>query len=71
MREILQKVGIDCSKYLGHSFWIGAATTAAALGIQDSLIKTTGCWESIAYQLYVHAPQDQLIAVAGTLAAAF
>jgi len=51
MREILQKVGIDRSKYSGHSFWIGATTIAAALGIQDSslLIKIMGCWESVAY----------------------
>ena len=71
MREVLQKVGIDCSKYSGHSFRIGAATTAAAVGIQDSLIKTMGRWESVAYQLYVRTPRDQLTAVAGTLVAAF
>ena len=42
MWEVLQKVGLDCSKYLVHSFRIGAATTATAKGIQDSLIKTMG-----------------------------
>ena len=68
MREVLQKVGIDCSKYSGHSFRVGAATTAAAVGIQDSLIKTMGRWESVAYQLYVRTPWDQLTAVAGMLA---
>ena len=50
---------------------IGAATTVATLGIQDLLIKTMGCWESFAYQLYVHTPRDQLTAVARTLAAVF
>ena len=34
MREVLLKVDIDCSKYLGHSFRIGAAITAAAKGIR-------------------------------------
>jgi len=68
MRKVLQKVGIDCSKYSGHSFRVGAATTAAAVGIQDSLIKTMGRWESVAYQLYVRTPWDQLTAVAGMLA---
>ena len=30
VREVLKQVGIDQSKYSGHSFRIGAATTAAA-----------------------------------------
>lgn len=70
LRDILQQVGIDSSKYSGHSFRIGAATTAAARGIQDSLIKTMGRWESAAYQLYVRTPQAQLVAVSATLALA-
>ena len=40
LREALEAVGVDCSGYSGHSFRIGAATTAASKGIQDSLIKT-------------------------------
>ena len=70
LQEVLQKVGIDCSKYSGHSFRIRVATTAAALGIQDLLIKTMGCWESVAYQLYVRTPWEQLTAVTEKLAAA-
>ena len=72
LRKVLQKVGIDCSKYSGHSFQIKAATTAAALGIRDLLIKTMGRWESVAllaYQLYVCTPREQLTAVAEKLAA--
>ena len=67
MREVLQKVDIDCSKYLGHSFRIGAATTAAAKGIQDSLIKTMSRWESVAYQLYIRTPQAQLLSASQAL----
>ena len=68
LREVLQKVGINCSKYSGHSFQIGVATTAATLGIQDSL--TMGHWENvIAYQLYVRTPREQLTVVADKLAA--
>ena len=66
LREALKAVGVDCSGYSGDSFRIGAATTAVSKGIQDSLIKTMGRWQSIAYQLYVRTPQAQLISVAHT-----
>ena len=36
MQQALSSAGIDVSKYIGHSFRIGAATTAAAAGIEDS-----------------------------------
>lgn len=49
MREALKAAGIDATKYAGHSFRIGVATTAARNGILDSLIKTMGCWESLGY----------------------
>ena len=52
--------GIDPSKYSGHSFRIGAASTAAARGIDDSLIKTLGRWKSSAYLLYVRIPRERL-----------
>ena len=67
LREVLQEVGLQPEKYVGHSFRIGAATTAAAQGVQDSLTKTMGRWESVAYQLYDQTPQEQLAAVASTL----
>ena len=52
LREVLQEVGLHPEKYAGHSFCIGVATTARACGVQDSLIKAMGRWESVAYQLY-------------------
>ena len=44
----LVATGIDHTKYNSHSFRIGAATTAAAKRIEDSIIKTLGQWESAA-----------------------
>ena len=40
LREVLQVAGVDQSKYSGHGFRIGAAITAAARGMEDSIIKT-------------------------------
>lgn len=67
MRVALDSVGIESQKYAGHSFRIGAATTAAQCGLPDSLIKTLGRWESAAYTLYVRTPRETLCAVAQSL----
>ena len=63
----LQEAGIDDSRFSGHSFRIGAATTAALQGVPDSLIKTMGRWESAAYQLYIRTPRETLCGVSRTL----
>ena len=68
VRTALTVAGFDCSLYAGHSFRIGAATTAARRGIQDSLIKTMGRWESAAYTVYIRTPRETLCAVSSTLA---
>ena len=49
VKKALAHQNIDSSKYSGHSFRIGAATTAAAAGVPDHMIKMMGRWESSAY----------------------
>ena len=68
VRQALGAAGLNPSQYSGHSFRIGAATTAAAAGIPDHLIKTLGRWESSAYMLYVRTPRESLAAVSARLA---
>ena len=70
MKTALGSSGVEASKYSGHSFRIGAATTAASAGIEDSLIKTLGRWESAAYLLYIRVPRDRLTAVSRRLSVA-
>ena len=49
VKEALQSLGYPSNRYSGHSFRAGAASTAAAAGLEDSIIKTMGRWESSAY----------------------
>ena len=60
VRSALTDQGFNASEYCGHSFRIGAATTAAQNGIADCTIKMLGRWESSAYQLYVRTPRTDL-----------
>ena len=67
VRSVLASAGIDQTRYCGHSFRIGAATTVAAKGIEDSIIKTLGRWESVAYLQYVRIPRSQLTQVSSVM----
>ena len=67
LRSALHSAGIPEHNYAGHSFRVGAATTAAQNGVPESIIKTMGCWESAAYMLYIRTPQETHCAVAQSL----
>ena len=67
VREALSASGVDHSKYAGHSFRIGAATTAAQCGIADSTIQLLGRWESSAYLLYIRTPRKTLADLSAVL----
>ena len=49
VRAALVRTDVDQRKYCGHSLRIGAVTPAAVRGIEDSVIKTLGRWESTAF----------------------
>ena len=53
LRHMLTRLGKDDSAYCGHSFRIGAATSAAAAGVEDHLIQTMGRWSSDCYVRYI------------------
>ena len=70
IRGVLKEAGFAPDDFSGHSFRIGAATTAAACGVPVDVIKTLGRWRSEAYQLYIRLPRTQLAAISRQLSIA-
>lgn len=56
LRLALTYLGFDPSKYKGHSFRIGAATTAAETGFSETQIQQMGRWSSTAFRKYIRIP---------------
>ena len=67
-QRALSAAGVQAEMYTGHSFRIGAATTAAAKGVTDNIIKALGRWSSEAYQVYIRLLRGQLAAITPVLA---
>ncbi len=53
VRDALSHLGVDSSRYAGHSFRIGAA---GAHGLSEPVIQMLGIWKNSAYQLYIRTP---------------
>lgn len=67
VRSALEESGIRADGFNGHSFRIGAATAAAAAGLEDSLIQQLGRWKSDAFLAYIRIPQTTLMSVSPRL----
>ena len=67
-RKLLAQAGFSASNYVGHSYRISAATTAAAAKLPSWLNKTLGRWSSDCYKRYIQTPSSTLRNVAATLA---
>ena len=68
IKRALVKHGKSPEQYSSHSFRIGAASTAAAAGISDSLIKSLGRWRSDCYHRYIRINKAKLCQVPKKLA---
>ena len=67
LRTTLSEAGVECDKFSGHSFRIGAATTAAAKGVEDSMIQTLGRWKSDSFKRYIRMPRSELASISTQL----
>ena len=56
IRDVLVAAKIHAQNYSGHSFRIGAATTAASRRIESHLIMQLGRWQNDAYRGYIRTP---------------
>ena len=68
IRHLLLKTKYSHHQYSSHSFKSGAATTAAAAGIPDWLIKILGRWSSNAFQVYIHSSPAMIQSIPALLA---
>ena len=68
IRKVLVRLGLPDHEYAGHSFRIGAATSAAMAGLEDSTIQLLGRWQSAAFLRYLRTPYERLASISATLA---
>lgn len=53
LKKLVEFIGLNPKFYKGHSFRIGAATSAAARGVPLAVIQSMGRWKSNAFQNYI------------------
>ena len=53
IQHALHLAGVNERHFNGHSFRIGAATSASQAGVPKTTIKLLGRWSSMAYQQYI------------------
>ena len=68
IQHALHLAGVNERHFNGHSFRIGAATSASQAGVPETTIKLLGRWSSMAYQQYIRPSTPELAAVSKRIA---
>ena len=63
LRQLLIRLGYNENKFCGHSFRIGASTSADAAGVEDHVIQTLGRWFSDCYLRYIRTDKNVICKV--------
>ena len=69
VQDSLAVAGLPGENFNGHSFHLGAATSASAAGVPETTIKLLGRWRSMAYQQYIRPSSQELAKVSSQLLA--
>ena len=59
LKSVLSALGFNPDLFNGHSFRIGAATSAS-VKVEDHMIQTLGRWTSLCYTRYIRTPLDNI-----------
>ena len=63
LEQLCIKCELDATRYKGHSFRIGGATSLARRGIPSHIIQVLGRWKSDCYKIYTRYSHDWLAAL--------
>ncbi|XP_034086278.1 uncharacterized protein LOC117555511 [Gymnodraco acuticeps] len=67
LKQILSKSGLSPQLFSGHSFRIGAATSAAIQGVSSSSLQQLGRWSSSAFTSYIRPDISAVLAIQRSL----
>ena len=67
LRKVLQQCNLPSHQFSGHSFRIGAATSAAMQGISSASLQQMGRWSSSAYASYIRPDSHSILAAQRSL----
>ncbi|MGL4932230.1 MAG: tyrosine-type recombinase/integrase [Aeromonas sp.] len=60
LKSVLLLSGTPADNFSGHSFRIGAATTAAQKGLSQQQIQALGRWSSEAFKSYIRSDRSHI-----------
>jgi len=63
LQQLAIAAGLGLEPWNGHSFWRGAATWAAEVGISEREIQTLVRWRSDAYKAYIQYSQEEQVSL--------
>lgn len=67
LRHDVASLGLDSTKFAGHSFRRGGASSAFAAGLSDFEIQQLGRWRSDTFKLYIEPNRERLLSISSRM----